>query len=242
MSIALASIHNGGFHQYKPIEMGGFLLLAGVVFSIGSFRQRKSAKRPGYTYGPAVKFETNGDFACPGCGAVLHDLSAETCPYCGAAFAQISADLRNRVWRVSPVDDSWSIVERTCPECGSAVTDAAADRCPKCGHQPLPQLRDMDTPDNEFAAELKIRFPPTPIGPGKATRRTLQIGRRPDSNRWLVPPTVPQTISALLQPLPDECQHCRGTAFDVTLGEQESWTVVCGKCGAAPGVRTSVPA
>jgi len=193
----------------------------------------------GRARGPAVKFETNADFACPGCGAVLHDLSAATCPYCGAAFAQISADLRKCVWKVSPLDDSWSIVERTCPACGSTVTDAAADRCPKCGHQPLPQLRDMDTPDNEYAAVLKIRFPPTPAGPHRATQRTLQIGRRPESNRWLVPPTVPKTIVALLQPLPDECPRCHSAAFDVTLGDQELWTVVCGECRAAPSVRAN---
>jgi Zn finger protein HypA/HybF involved in hydrogenase expression len=169
----------------------------------------------GKTTHPSVEFETTGDFACPGCGAVLHDLTAETCPYCGAAFSQVTADLQKHVWHLAD-DGTWSRVE-----------------------QPLPQMMKMDEQDEAFAAVLRIRFPKTPSGPHKAIRRTIQIGRSPKFDKWFVPPTVPNPIAEVLQPLPDECPSCHSTTFDVVLGDAGSWTVVCKECRGAPGARAS---
>jgi hypothetical protein len=92
----------------------------------------------------------------PGCGAVLHDLTSDTCPYCGAAFAQVSAGLRERLWRTRDEGATWTIVERTCPACGGPVTDPAATQCPKCGHQPLPLLD--ATQDPRPTVSIRIDF------------------------------------------------------------------------------------
>ena len=183
----------------------------------------------------AFEFATTGAAACPGCGAVLHDLTAESCRYCGTAFLETTESGWKRVWRMPDEGDTWTVVERTCPGCGGLVADAVATTCSRCGHGPLPPLEEENGP--RPCAVLTIRFPPMPTQPGHATRRTTHIARYLDvpERHWLMPPPVPKGIVTALRAMPDACPGCQSTTFDVVLGEQESWKVVCANCGADPG-------
>ena len=188
----------------------------------------------GGPFGPTVAFETSGAFACPGCGAVLHDLTAENCPYCGAAFGETSAALTNRVWRTDDYGATWTIVERTCPGCDGLVADSTATRCPKCG-QPLPPL--APKPDPRPSVSISVDFPPM-WRSGKLWKHRQVLERQLVCHHWPVPPPVPKAIAKLLRPLPDKCPPCSGTVFNVALRpDQEAWEVVCAKCSANPGVR-----
>lgn len=174
-------------------------------------------------------------FACPGCGAVLNDLTLDACSYCGAAFTQTSGDNSKRIWYTPDEGATWTVIERQCPGCDSQVTDPAASQCPKCGHQPLPSLDQVSDP--RPTVSIKINLPPTSAGPGQIRKHTTFLVRYLDSRHWPVPPPVSRAIARLLRPLPDECPNCNATVFDVVLSNQQAWVVVCAECEQDPGVR-----
>jgi hypothetical protein len=68
-------------------------------------------------------------------------------------------------------------------------------------------------------------------------RQQSTLARYLDCRHWPVPPSVPKSIAPLLRPLPDACQHCYATDFDVVLGDDEAWHISCSQCWTAAGVR-----
>jgi hypothetical protein len=235
MFLAVASSH---FSLLNVAGIGALILCAAgkQMLARASTPSANWDGARGEPHGPGVALETSGAFACPGCGAVLHDLTAENCPYCGAAFGQTSAALTSRLWRTDDYGATWTIVERTCPGCGGLVADSAATRCPKCG-QPLPAL--APKPDPRPSASIRIDFPPMRRESGKLWSHKQFLERYLECHHWPVPPPVPRAIAKLLRPLPDKCPPCSGTVFNVALRpDQEAWEVVCAKCGANPGVRS----
>jgi predicted RNA-binding Zn-ribbon protein involved in translation (DUF1610 family) len=199
--------------------------------NVGRDRDRRSD----YIRGAKMRLESSGEFACPGCGAILHDSTLLTCTYCGSAFTETSGDITHRGWYTTDGGDIWTIVERKCPGCGSQVTDAAARQCPKCGHQPLPALDYVSDPRPTIS--IKINMPPISAGPGHIIKRTTPLVRYTDCRHWPVPPPVPKVIATLLRPLPDNCPNCNAAVFDVVMSKQQAWVVICAECDESPGVR-----
>jgi hypothetical protein len=173
-------------------------------------------------------------FACPECGAPIRDASSEWCPYCKVVFRDSSPDRWLRVWHTSDEGATWTVRQRRCGACGAPVKDSSASRCQDCGSQ-LEKLAPRRDPRPTVA--ITVELPPIPAG-AQRWRHVVALVRYVDCNHWPVPPSVPAAIAALLPMLPDDCPGCETKAFKVALAASGAWEVVCGRCGAAPGVRS----
>jgi hypothetical protein len=192
-------------------------------------------RRSEYGRGAKMCLEAWGEFACPGCGAILHDSTLTACSYCGSAFTETSGDVTHRGWWTADGGDTWTIVERKCPGCGGLVMDPGASQCPRCGHGPLPSLDQVSDP--RPTVSIKINMPLISAGPGRVIKRTTPLVRYLDSRHWPVPPPVPRAIACLLRPLPDGCPKCGVSVFDVVMSKQQVWVVICAECDQPAGVR-----
>jgi len=178
-------------------------------------------------------------YACPVCGAVLHDTASRVCPYCRSALFEETEARFTRVWHTSDGGATWSVRERTCSECGATATDPKAVSCVSCGGA-LGALAPHADPRPTTA--IFVQLPPVPTGPGKVTLRVQGLVRYLDNPWWPVPPSVPGAVADLLPLLPDACPKCGANQFHVTLAGADSWRVRCSGCKAAPGTRTDGPA